>query len=904
LYFRKIVMEENEMSNEDFLTKALTDTAVNRRTFLKWSGALGGTAVLAGGLNYGFKQVSARESAQELARTNSDSQWLSAACWHNCGGRCPNYVLVQDGVVIRQKTDDREGDTPDFPQQRGCARGRSQRHQVFGADRLKYPMKRKNWEPGGGKKELRGRDEWVRISWDEALDIVTSEIKRIKETYGNRSLFSPGGSEIARALTLYGGYVPSYGTTSGGTLHSTKTTVLGYGAYTNVMINDRMEHRKCDLFVHWGANGVSCSGGNPAYNYMQNKKAGAKVIIIDPFYNETVHLLADEWIPCRPTTDHAMVLGMAYTLITEDDPANNPLIDWDFLNRCTIGFDEDHMPEGADPKENFKDYVLGTYDGVPKTPQWASEICGVEPQRIRTLALEIARTKNVGLCMSSATCRIMNSDSWPQMFFTFGAMTGHIGKSGSFTGDSYYHGNWSGIRNIPFLVQSGSAGVPGVGMNPIIEENVDVWTALPKIPGTRLNDTQMWDAILTGKYIAAKDDVRDINIQLIYHGGGANLQTRDGQKKGIEAHRKVEFVVSHAHFLTTNARYSDVVLPVTTLWERYGAVIGANREIGFIWSSQISEPLYETKDDIWIAAEIGKRLGLDPAEIDPVPLKQQVFNQIAGAKVMKDEVPNSKSEYEPLVTITAQDITELGVEGEPQRGRITWKELKEKGFYQVPRRPGDNYEYIALKEFREDPEANPLPNESGKIEIHSQRLADIIESRGWSTIQPIPTYNPSHEGYETTFANWQSKEKGDYPLQCFNIHYLRRSHTVFDNIPQLRRAFPHEFFMNQLDAEERGIKHGDIVLITSRHGKSIRPVCVTPRMMPGVVTLPHGAWAEIDEETGIDKAGSDNYLCGAISTGQGVSGWNSLNVQVEKYEGSIDLKPDYMWSQRIPLKEA
>ena len=92
---------------------------------------------------------------------------------------------MKDGVVVRQKTDDTHEDSPDFPQQRGCLRGRSQRQQVFSADRLKYPMKRKNWKPGGGKKELRGKDEWVRISWDEALDYVASETKRIAKKYGN-----------------------------------------------------------------------------------------------------------------------------------------------------------------------------------------------------------------------------------------------------------------------------------------------------------------------------------------------------------------------------------------------------------------------------------------------------------------------------------------------------------------------------------------------------------------------------------------------------------------------------------------------------------------------------------------------------------------------------------------------
>jgi anaerobic dimethyl sulfoxide reductase subunit A len=108
--------------------------------------------------------------------------------------------------------------------------------------------------------------------------------------------------------------------------------------------------------------------------------------------------------------------------------------------------------------------------------------------------------------------------------------------------------------------------------------------------------------------------------------------------------------------------------------------------------------------------------------------------------------------------------------------------------------------------------------------------------------------------------------------------------------------------MNPLDAAPRGIQSGDIVLITTNHGKSIRPVLLTDRVMPGTVDLFHGAWVEVDEASGIDKAGADNYLGGAIPTGQGTDSYNSCIAQVEKYTGPIELKPDYTWPQRIPLK--
>jgi anaerobic dimethyl sulfoxide reductase subunit A len=864
------------MSEKNFIKKTLTETVMTRRSFLKWSAALGGTAALAGGLKFGLR------AAQAAAQTTDEGQWILAACWHNCGGRCPNYALVKDGVVVRQKTDDTHPDSPDFPQQRGCARGRSQRHQAFGADRIKYPMKRKHWEPGGGDKSMRGRDEWVRISWDEALDLVANELKRIKEAYGNESIMLFGRGGMERTLALYGGYaVATFGTVSWGTWRQTGPMIgLGDGFYVHA-VNDRMDLRKSQLVVVWGGDYIWSSGGNPTYNYLQAKKAGAKFIFIDPFYNDTAQVLADEWIPIRPSTDHTMALAMAYTLITEDDPATNPLIAWDFLNRCTVGFDADHLPEGADPKVNFKDYVLGTYDGQPKTPEWAAVICGVPPETIRNLAREIATTKNVALHTAFACARINNGDSWPQAFMALGAMTGHIGREGSATGPCSH--NLAGNGG-PALVRAGGSGVPGI-QNPLKE---------PLVYGMGA----AWDAILNGKYVAGKDTMKDIDIHCIYYGASSMLNQSPGMTKGIEAHRKVDFVVTQNYVLNTNAKYSDIVLPATTQWERYGGFLSGNREI-LIFYSQITDPLFEAKDDIWMAKEIGQRLGLDPNEIDPIPLKQQVFNQLAGATVIK----NDGSGYEPLVTITAEDITALGVDGKPQTGRIPYKEFKEKGIYQVPRTPGDNLGYIAHKAFVDDPESNPLDTTSGKLELYCQAIVDFVEAKGYTEIDPIPTYTPRQEGYEDTFADWKNKVKGDYPFQLVTIHYARRSHSIFDNIGQLRRAFPQELMLNALDAKRLGIQSDDTILVSSRWGKVLRHAYVTNRVTPGVVLLGEGAWAEVDEGTGIDKAGATNTLDGPIVTGQGTEGWNTCNVQVEKWSGK-PLEADYKWPHRVPIHDS
>jgi len=868
------------MSEKNFLSKTLDDIVLTRRTFLKWSGALGGSAALGGGLKFGLHAIEERQEAK--------SEWITAACWHNCGGqRCVLKAEVLDGVVQKVKTDDTHPDSMETPQIRGCARGRSQQHHIFGVDRLKYPMKRANWEPGGGKKELRGQDEWVRISWDEALDIFASEINRIKDKYGNESILKLGGY-LSRPFSKIGGATGSWGTTSWGTWRDSGPKVgLGDGlSFTSH--NDRLDMQKAQLIVYIGGNPAWSSQGNNMKFFLDAKRAGARFIFVDPIYTDTAMVLADEWIPTRPGTDHTLFLAMAYTLIEEDDPEINPLIDWDFLERCTLGFDEDHMPEGADPKENFKDYVLGTYDGVPKTPEWASEFTGIDPTKIKQLAREIGSTNRVMLLTTWSCARTNNSDSWPQMVMTLGAMTGNIGKPGCATGVSCWEKSGDGG---PALIGSGGSGVPGMDLEGI--EQVS----------TRINNNELWHAVLTGKYTAGPDDIQDVNIQMIVHDGGSALNQKVGMTEGIEAHRKVEFVVSQNFVLNTNSKYSDLVLPVTTQWERYGYMKG-NRD-HLIWARQVTEPLFEAKDDDWIAAELGKRLGLDPNEIDPMPLNQRIFNQLAGSWVMTED----GSDREPLLTITAADIAEMGVEGEPQTGRITLQEFKQKGVYTVTRKAGDNLGYIAHEAFRDDPGGNPLEDRnagtpSGLLEIHCQSLADFVNGIGFTTIEPIPTYNRPFEGYEDTFDDWENKVKGDFPMQLVTFHYRRRSHSILDNVPWLREAFPQEFWMNPNDAAERGIEQGDHVLVSSRHGKVLRPVYITPRINVGVVALGEGAWAEIDEATGIDKAGATNTLNGAIPTGQGHQGWNTCNVQVEKYEGDIETIPDSQWPPRIPLEEA
>ncbi len=867
------------MTEKNFLTKTLTNSVLSRRSFLKWSAALGGTAALAGGLNFGLKKVAA------AAQSASTGQWVMAACWHNCGGRCANQAYVVDGVVTKQKTDDTHPDSPNYPQMRSCARGKSQRHQVFGVDRLKYPMKRANWTPGGGDKSLRGKDTWVRISWDEALTLVATETKRIQQAYGNKAIL---GSN--RVLNAFGGGVPSWGQVSAGAWPEPIALMSGGTASPN----DRMDYRNTKLLVLWGSNPIWSSGGTPTYNYLQAKKAGAKIIVVTPQYNETSQGLADEWIPVRPSTDAALLIGMAYHMIT------NNLQDQEFLDKYTVGFDSTHMPAGTYYKDNFKDYVLGTYDGVPKTPEWAANICGTNPDTIRKFAQEIATTKPMMFSSSWAPGRTYLGSQMCQAFLTVGWMTGNLGISGgnvvnighsgaSYGGPALVSGGGNGVKSIANPV----GGSYGIAHNDLTRKDVFciVWD-------------ELWDAVLNGSFNLPGHGKQTVDIKMIWNigdgSGGNNLNQDPNITKGIQAYRKVDFVVSNDIVLSSKSKYADIVLPVTTPWEKEGGgLLSMAGGEAMLFYSQVTQPLYEAQDEYWINRELAKRLGLDPEVVDPLSLKQRAFNTIAGSKVIKADA----SGYETLVTITADDIAKWGVDGKPQDGRISLSDFQAQGEYQVARAPGDNFTYINGKAFRDDPVKNPLKTASGKLEIYCQALSDQITAYGWTTVPPIPQYNRPYQGVEDTYTDWEKKIKGPYPLQLLTTHYGRRSHSVFDNILQLRRAFPQELWINTQDAGDRGIKTGDTVLVTSRWGKVLRPAYVTDRILPGVVDLGEGAWVQMDEATGIDLAGATNTLSGTTPTDCGVQPWNTNNAQVEKWNGA-QLQPDYTWPQRIPIKEA
>lgn len=863
------------------------DTALTRRNFIKWSAAAAGSASLVGltscaskeGVEGGGEQAPVKEEA---------GTWLTAPCKYNCCcgvSRCLIKVYVEDGVPLKTRTDEAE-DTLANPQRRACLRGHGMISNMMSPARIKYPMKRKGWSPEAPNGEMRGKDEWERISWDEALEYVAAEMKKLYEQYGPRSMFCacPPGmfSEDPIIFTMYklGGAVHNNaGTVSFGSWSVVDTHMLG--GYCASAGPHHLQMRECELHVLFGCNWVSNKGGNHGLFIEESRKNGGKVVIIDPWLNQTAQPLADEWVPILPGGDTALSLAICHQWIQDGT------YDQEYLDTYCVGFDEAHMPEGVDPKENFKDYVLGTYDGQPKNAEWAEPLCGVPADRITSLAKEIAGVDKVNFFAGQSTTKIPAGEQFAQVFYTMALMHGGIGTPGHYMG-------WKGVNQ-------GNVGALGAGSaiaadldlpNPLNPPGTPVYMMYPIPTFDVMEDPEAWDMlepseswtnILEGEY--GRDcwptGKRDLDIHQIYYGIVQNsLNQIPNTNAGIEATRKADFVWGTGAFFDPSRQFCDIVLPVTTYWEQDGHVYAGEASAVF-WYDQILQPSFESKTLNEIAELLADKLGMDPKEINTLSMAERSLRTAAGATITDPAAGGPK----PLLTLTQEDVDAFGAPGKPQEGAIPFADLKTAGIYKYPVKETD-----AIAEpfaaFIADPSANPLATATDKFEICCPTLAYMINSVGYSIISPIGKWQigDPEQGIGT-----QTEE---FPLLLWTPHTLRRAHSLQDAVPSLREAFPQECFMSTVDADARGIKNGDAVLMSSPHGKVLRPAKVLPTIVPGAVALQDGSWTRIDEETGIDLGGNPNMLQAPKSSGGGSQSWTGTLVQVEKYTGNLKLVPD------------
>lgn len=732
------------MSNQEH-TDGLT-----RRTLIK-STALGSLALAAGGLSLPFSLSHAAAAVQDAARGEERIVW--GACSVNCGSRCALRSHVRDDEVVWVETDNTGADIYGDHQVRACLRGRSIRRRINHPDRLNYPMKRV------GK---RGEGKFVRISWEEALDTIADNLKRIVKEYGNEAVYinyssgivggnitrsSPYASLVARLMNCYGGFLSHYGTYS--TAQISCAMPYTYGSNDGNSTSD-IENSK--LVVMFGNNPAETrmSGGGITYYLEQaRERSNARMIVIDPRYTDTAAGREDEWIPIRPGTDAALVAGIAWVLINEN------LVDQAFLDTYCVGYDEKTLPADAPKNGHYKAYILGQGDdGVAKTPQWASRITGIPVDRIIKLAREIGSTRPAYICQGWGPQRQANGELTSRAIAMLPILTGNVGINGGNSG---------------------------------------------------------------AEMTATRDGVRgkeklDVPIKFIWNYAGNTIinQHSDINKTHeiLQDESKCETIVVIENFMTSSAKYADILLPDLMTVEQEDIIPNdyAGNMGYLIFIQPVTSAKFERKPIYWILSEVAKRLGEDVHQKFTEGRTQEQWLQHLYAKMLAKD---------PALP--------------------SYDELKKMGIY---KRKDPNGHFVAYRDFRKDPVANPLKTPSGKIEIYSSRLADIAAK--WQlekdeTISPLPVY-------ASTFEGWDDPLREKFPLQMFGFHYKARTHSSYGNVDVLQAACRQEVWLNPLDAEKRGIKNGDMVRVFNARGELRIPAKVTPRIMPGVSAMGQGAW--------------------------------------------------------------
>ena len=315
--------------------------------------------------------------------------------------------------------------------------------------RITKPAVRESWLRGGPgtATHKRGSERFITLSWDEAEKLVADELKRVIKTKGNQAIyagsygwasagrFHHAQSQVHRFLNSIGGYTSSKNTYSYAAAEVIIPHVLGGNLMELLTLQTSWQSvcENTELMVAFGGlpafNSQISNGGTGAHiqrlGVIEAAAAGTKFVNLSPRRSDVKSDIDEVWYKLRPNTDVAVMLAMAYQLLTED------LHDSHFLKKYTVGF------------EKFQAYLLGQKDGVPKTPAWAADISGMVEEDIIALTREMAKKRTM-LTVSWSLTRQQHGEQPFWAVTALAAMLGQMGKPGSGVAYGYTITNYLG----------------------------------------------------------------------------------------------------------------------------------------------------------------------------------------------------------------------------------------------------------------------------------------------------------------------------------------------------------------------------------------------------------------------------------------------------------------------------
>ncbi|MDR3346270.1 MAG: formate dehydrogenase subunit alpha [Campylobacteraceae bacterium] len=548
---------------------------VGRRSFLKMAAlgtvSFGATSLLA-------SSDSVRKATDEEIKNPYPGSKLVKTICSICSAGCGVVAEVHNGVWVRQEP------AHDHPISEGshCCKGTDQIDLTKSKQRIKYPMKKEN-----GK--------WSRLSWEQAIDEISSKMLKIREENGPDTVMFLGSAKFSLQQSFYfSKFAAMWGTNNldhvARVCHSASVAgaanTWGYGAMTN-HFGDVVENSKVILMI-----GANSAVANPIgfKHFLQAKDRGAKLIVVDPVFTRSA-ARADIYLRIRTGTDIAFAYGLLHIIF------KNGWEDKEFINTRTYGIDEIR-------KEALK-----------WTPEVTSDVTGIPVEKIELVAKLYATSKPACIAWSLGITQHSVGSSNTRILPILSLVTGNAARAGGGCNIIRGHDNVQGSTDMGNIADT----LPGYyGLDD------KAWEYYAKTWGVSLewlhgrfhsrkwvNEkgfslSKWWQGVLNNENVYSSAPVRVLWVQ------GTGITSMSQQIKIKDAIDKLDLLVIAEPFVNEAAIITDkkdgiYILPVATQFESEGIVTATNRSGQ--WRSQVVKPLYESKEDQEVMFEFAKKFG-------------------------------------------------------------------------------------------------------------------------------------------------------------------------------------------------------------------------------------------------------------------------------------------------------
>ena len=804
--------------------------------------------------------------------------------------------------------------------------GLTYKTRVYSKNRVRYPLKRVDWDPEGERNpQNRGISKYVRISWDEAAEICAKELMRIRDKYGSSAILveSDGhgeGKHVSfkgcpnRLVGLVGPYtvqVRNMDSWEGwhlGARHVWGCEPLGEMSPSANLYPDICENS--DTVLYWGCDSevtpLGITSFIPTHLSYFMTTIGIRSVFIDPAFNYAAAAHADKWIPVLPNTDAAFQLAIAYTWLKEGTYKK------DYIEKHSYGFDK------------FVAYVMGDEDGVPKTPEWASEKCGVPEWTIKAFARKWAKDKTSILHGNGGgLIRGPYSSEPGRLEVMLLGMQGLGGpgvhQAKMLEWDVASANDWAipyqPKKNYPIPQIGNSDNMPALPedlalfpwlnigrgkVNPEMQERAPRFVELTGhhaavsqcIPRCLVNKALLEDHIeWYGCAWAPVRQNRNMNlptphlfstaeaqftkyefprpgcsrIHMIWTDTPCNVTCWNGGNAFIEGYRspEVETIIAQHPWLENDCLFADIILPVATKFEMndLGNDTSSGTYVTVYREDKCVDIIGESKDDFWACAEVAKHLGPD-------------YYERFTSGLTEDELVRE--------LYKASGIEEL----------ITWEELEQRQMVFIPKKDEEEIRKMppGLRVFHDDSRKYHLTTPSGLLEYSSLNMERKLPED--AERPPVPHWIEKGPSHDERLSGERGKK---YTLLIVSNHGRWRMHAQCDDMIWSREVetmkirgkdgYAYEpCWMNPAEAEKRGIKTGDIVKVFNDRGIVLCGAYVTERVPEKTCYVDHGSRLDPIIPGWLDRGGAINTICPVNNTSANATGMATTGylVEVEK----------------------